>query len=181
MWPILCTVNQQGPYTIALWYGEGKPTILREYFEKFVAEMKFFFINGYVGLKVMVKAFVCNAPARAFLKCIKGHSGYDSCERYQEHGEYNKGIRLLGTKSLLRDDKKFKENFYLKHQIGKSPLSDIEIRMVTGFVLDYMHLVCLGITKKLMKNYINNIGSSVHSKISSELLEIRKCTPSDFH
>ncbi|XP_047132579.1 uncharacterized protein LOC124811269 [Hydra vulgaris] len=115
MWPILCTVNQQGPYTIALWYGKGKPTILREYLEKFVAEINFFFINGYVGLKVMVKAFVCDASARAFLKCIKGHSGYDSCERCQEHGQYNKDIRLLGTKSLLRDDKKLEENFYLKH------------------------------------------------------------------
>ena len=75
--------------------------------------------------------------------------------------------------------KSLKENFYSEHQISKS-LSKLEIPMVTGFVLDYMHLVCLGVTKKLIKNYINNISSSVHSKISSQLLEIRKCTPTDF-
>ena len=95
MWPILYTINQQGPYAIALWYGEGKPTVLGEYLKKFVAELKFYFINGYEGLKVVVKAFVCDAPARAFLKCIKSHSGYDSCERCEEHGEYHKGIRAL--------------------------------------------------------------------------------------
>ena len=38
-------------------------------------------MNGYENLKVVIKAFVCDAPARAFLKCVKGHSGYDSCER----------------------------------------------------------------------------------------------------
>ena len=25
--------------------------------------------------------FTCNAPARQFLKCVKGHSGFYSCER----------------------------------------------------------------------------------------------------
>ena len=114
MWPILCTINQQGPYAIALWYGKGKPTVLGEYLKKFVAELKFYFINGYEGLKVIIKAFVCDAPARAFLKCIKSHSGYDSCERCEEHGEYHKGIRLLDTKSLIRDDEKFKRKFLFR-------------------------------------------------------------------
>lgn len=31
---------------------------------------------------------ILDAPARAFLKCIKGHSGYFSCERCTEEGVY---------------------------------------------------------------------------------------------
>ena len=26
-------------------------------------------------------AFTCDAPARSFLKCVKGHGGYYGCER----------------------------------------------------------------------------------------------------
>lgn len=37
---------------------------------------------------VKIHQMILDAPARAFLKCIMGHSGYFSCERCEEEGEY---------------------------------------------------------------------------------------------
>ena len=38
---------------------------------------------------------ICDAPARSFLKGIKGHSGYHSCEQCVQQGEWHS--RLVFT------------------------------------------------------------------------------------
>lgn len=38
--------------------------------------------------KVKMVNMILDAPARAFLKCVKSHSGYFSCERCNEEGVY---------------------------------------------------------------------------------------------
>ena len=35
-------------------------------------------------ITVSIKCFVCDAPARAFLKCVLNHIGYSSCERCEK-------------------------------------------------------------------------------------------------
>ena len=61
-----------------LYCGPQKPTSLQEYISNFIFENKVVTSNGqnidsfYVELKL--KAIVCDAPARAFLKCIKDSS-----------------------------------------------------------------------------------------------------------
>ena len=53
--------------------------------------------------------------------------------------------------SPLRDDASFKQALYLDtHQIHRSILIDNDIKCVTQFSLDYMHLVCLGVIKRLL-------------------------------
>lgn len=37
---------------------------------------------------VKIYNFICDAPARAFIKCIKIHTGYASCEKCTEYGKY---------------------------------------------------------------------------------------------
>lgn len=105
-------------------------------------------------LHVKVNAFICDAPARAFLKGIKGHAGYDSCERCTVHG-YNPNRQRVILYSdeccPLRTDVDFRERRYPAHQTRVSPLaSHADIFCVTGFCLDYMHLVCLGVVKRIL-------------------------------
>ena len=38
-------------------------------------------------ITVSIKCFVCDAPARSFLKCVVNHTGYSSCERCEIKGE----------------------------------------------------------------------------------------------
>ena len=100
---------------------------------------------------VKMGVFVCDAPARASLKCIKGHSGYSSCERCEAIGEYHGGhVCLPHTSAALRTDFAFVAQSDVYHHTGVSLLSEIGVKMVSDFILDYMHLVCLGVMRRLM-------------------------------
>ncbi|XP_065672191.1 uncharacterized protein LOC136090015 [Hydra vulgaris] len=152
IWPILITINRKGPYAVTIWYGQGKPTSLDEYLHDFILEMKGLQSNGYKQLFVAIKAFICDAPARAFVKCIIGHSGYHSCERSTVVGTQKHGVRLLQTIAPLRTDVDFKNNLYKKegNQLENlSPLVQLNFPMISGFPLDYMHLICLGVVINL--------------------------------
>ncbi|XP_065671445.1 uncharacterized protein LOC136089405 [Hydra vulgaris] len=188
IWPILITINRKRPHAVAIWHGQGKPNNLDEYFKDFILEMKKLQINGYKQLQVTIKAFVCDAPARAFVKCIIGHSGYHSCERCIAVGAQKDGVRLLKTTALLCTDMAFKNNLYKKegHQLESLSLFvQLSFPMVTGFPLDYMHLVCLGVVKKPLINWCKSpqcirIIQSVKDSISNELINLQSYTPSNF-
>lgn len=92
-WPILAKAEGCDPFIVALYSGKSKPLPLQDYLEDFVEEMNRLSTIGMehngVSVKISVKAFVCDAPARAFLKSIIYHTGYNSCERCEEVGEWN--------------------------------------------------------------------------------------------
>lgn len=50
----------------------------------------------------------------------------------------------------LRTDEKFQNFEYNDHQLNRSPLLEIGIKSIKGFPLDYMHLVCLGVVKRIL-------------------------------
>ena len=84
-WAILCSVDNLEPFINAIVYGNSKPNSVDDYLSDLVSELlnlceDGIHINDEV-VDIQIKAFVCDAPARAFLKCIKGHTGYHSCER----------------------------------------------------------------------------------------------------
>ena len=96
-------------------------------------------------------AFICDALARVFLKCSKGHMGYYRCERCTQKGQYMNGKVVYPEISAeLRIDEQFGRQGYQQHQRSASPLNYLGIGLVTSFVLDYMHLVCLGAMRKLI-------------------------------
>ncbi|XP_065670359.1 uncharacterized protein LOC136088979 isoform X1 [Hydra vulgaris] len=188
IWPILITTHRKGSNAVAIWYGQEKPNNLDENFEDFILEMKKLQTNGYKQLQVTIKAFVSDVAARAFVKCIIGHSGYHSCERYMAVGKQKRGVRLLETTALLCTDMAFKNNLYKEegHQLKSlSPLVQLNFPMVTGFPLNYMHLIFLGVVKKLLINWCKGaqsirINQSVKDSISNELINLRSYTPSNF-
>ena len=95
--------------------------------------------------------FVCDAPAWSSLKAVKSHTGYYSCERCDLKGEFHDAcICMLGTNGKRRSDSDFSLQMCKHHHKGFSTLDDFGVPMVRNFVLDYMHLVCLGITKRLL-------------------------------
>ena len=118
------------------------------------------FSKNSVHYKVEVGAFICDAPARSFLKCIILHTGYNSCERCTIKGEYRKNRIVFNSfeEFPLRTDLQFHNLDYYDplpttkcHQKGKSPLIDANIDCISKFVLDYMHFCCLGVMKRILK------------------------------
>ena len=99
--------------------------------------------------------FLCDAPMRSYLKQIKSHAGYNSCERCCVEGEFDSRsnhVCLLSTNSALRTHSDFVARADPDHhRVGcTSILEHHGVDMVHGFILDYMHMCCLGITKRLL-------------------------------
>ena len=69
---------------------------------------------------------MCDAPARAFVKNVKGHTGYSGCERCVQSGEWVGKMTFPETEACLRTDIMFDEMSDEEHHLGASPLSAAE-------------------------------------------------------
>lgn len=66
-------------------------------------------------------------------------------------------------------------------------IEDLPIDVIKNFPLDYMHLVCLGVVKKLINIWMTGAGSyqtklsgNEQNRISCRMLNIARLTPSEF-
>lgn len=192
LWPILGLVQelrQVGPFVIALFSGNHKPSSLQGYLEQFVEELKSIEKNGikYFDKTYSLKldAFICDAPARSFLKGIKGHSGYHSCERCVQQGEWHNRLVFTEMNARLRTDESFVQMSDNDHHHKVSPLAQLNFGLVSGFVLDYMHLVCLGVVRKTVFLWLigpvkTRLQNSLINQISSRLFSLKSHMPREF-
>jgi hypothetical protein len=94
LWPILCSIKHFEPFVVAVYCSNTKPNSIQEYLFDFLMELETLKQDGIIydddldSLQVSISAFICDAPARSFLKCIKGHNAYYSCERCTIRGRY---------------------------------------------------------------------------------------------
>lgn len=103
---------------------------------------------------IEIHSFVCDAPAKAYVKRIKSPGGY-SCDKCTEIGEYVNGrVVLKGLASEKRTDESFRSQLNEDHHLDISPLLQLPIDMVNDFPIDYMHNVCLGAVRKLLHCWI---------------------------
>ena len=86
-----------------------------------------------------------------------------------------------------RTDVSFDELDDPEHHRGESPLSELGIGMVSHFVIDYMHLICLGVVRRLIWLWLSGpvdiqtrLNSRIVSDISDKLLGLRDCMPVEF-
>ena len=96
---------------------------------------------------VVLSAVICDAPAKAFFKNIKSHSGCDKCTGT---GEWDGKIIFPEMDSPVCTDVHFDEILDEEHHLGSSAFQDLAIHMVSQFSLDYMHLVYLGVMRCLI-------------------------------
>lgn len=113
-WPILGLIrNHSGtfsPFTIAVFCGKMKPSPLSSYFEDFITELLLTIGLMFNGKKYIIEVqnFICDAPARAFVKCVKSHGGYSACDKCTEEGEYINGRMIYeGISASKRTDESF--------------------------------------------------------------------------
>ena len=168
-WPILCkavTTNYVSPvFLVGLFCGSNKPKPVQNFLHFFINDVRSAIdegitISGKV-YRVSIHSVVCDAPARQFLKCIIGHNGYFACERCEVEGTscripnvLSHGVRLNRTKCRLRTDASFRERRNEPHHISgtTSPFCEVPgLDMVFDFPLDYMHLILLGVVRRLLK------------------------------
>lgn len=95
LWSILCLVKDidlKDPFVVGMFSGKDIPRNATEFLAEFVTETCHVLNDGLiindVKYSVSIHCFVCDAPVRAYLKGIKSHSGYASCEKCTVHGVY---------------------------------------------------------------------------------------------
>lgn len=176
-WPIQCCVFDRNfiwqPFPVAIFCGAGKPGSVDEYLEEFVEEVSRLLREGITvdgrHYTVEVRCYICDTPARSFIKCTVGHGGFFCCERCTVQGQtVNKRRVYADCDSALRTEDSFLNQDEPEHHIGISPLTRIPgVRLVASFVLDYMHLFNLGCMRRLLVHYwVAPVGKKKHPGIS---------------
>jgi len=191
-WPILGMVIDlpvKRPFAIGLYGGNHKPSDLAQYLDDFVKECQHLETNGIVvGICVFafkIHSIVCDAPARSFVRQTKGHNAYGGCDRCRQVGLWLDRVILPNTNAEKRTDAGFRNKIDEEYHIGETPILNLSIDIVQQLPLDYMHLVCLGVMRRLLVTWLKGPlacrlpGKSV-LKISDRLLSMRQCVPSEF-
>lgn len=98
---------------------------------------------------------LCDVPAKALIKYTTGHTGYFSCSKCETEGIYldRRACFPQINNLTMPSDPDFRSKKQIEHHTGTSILEEIPgLDMIAHFPLDYMHLVCLGIVKKMIVN-----------------------------
>lgn len=193
LWPILgllLSVPMKEPVVIGLFCGPKKPSSAKEFLGDFVAELqqleKGFEIEGKT-LKLELDTVICDTPARSFVKNTKNHNGYHGCDKCSQPGKYiNRRMTYPYTDYALRTDDSF-ENMVDEshHHEGPHPFHGSSVGMVSQFPLDYMHLVCLGVVRRLLNIWLRGplnfrVPANIAERMSAKLVEMRSYIPVEF-
>lgn len=193
-WPILGTIDcdkTRSPFIIGLFCGNSKPSSVWEYLRDFIAELRIVLREGIVRngtrFKVVVSSFICDAPARAFVKHVKSHNGYYGCDKCSQTGVWSNKMTYPETDAPLRTDDDFEKMKNEEHHLGNSlgPLTGV-VKMITQFPIDYMHTCCLGVTRRLIQMWMKGkqlrtrLSSQQIQKISDRLVALRPFMPKEF-
>lgn len=153
-WPILGKLVRlkNEPFIIAIFKGNKDP-VMDDLLNDFVTEVTDLNRNGYVrngtSYRFSIRHYILDAPARSKVKCCIEHGGYCACEKCEIVGEYiDNRITYLQLDEVLRTDQSFFNQEQPYHHIGRSRLE--VIGLVSQFRLDGLHLVHLGVFKRLI-------------------------------
>lgn len=170
MWPIMGSfvdMPNLRPFVSGCYAGKGDPTNIDDYMREFVEELKVITENGVyvtkdrIHKKFRFRCFIADSPARAYATGTMSHASYFGCPKC------NQVCCMVGHKLYyqwfvgeLRTDESFRNRDDMKHhkpefQTRHLSLESI-IGMVSQFVIDAMHAVDLGVTKRILKAVINN-------------------------
>ncbi|XP_046737627.1 uncharacterized protein LOC124406298 [Diprion similis] len=155
-WPILASVEADfytEPFIVGLYHGSN------EFMKYFTEECsKIIDVRLSIGnrtVPIKINAFVSDTPAKCFITGTKGHNAYFGCGKWVQEGEFiDNRVTYPETTARLRTNESFRLKTNEEHHKKTSILENLCINMILDFPIDYMHLVCLGVMKKLLQFWI---------------------------
>lgn len=170
MWPIMGSFAHHPyirPFVVACYSGTSDPVDVNDFMREFVEEIKLLQQKGIEVTKDRIvknfkfRCFVADAPARALASSTMGHASYFGCPKCNQvccmdgHKLYYQFF--VGE---LRTDEGFRKRVDIQHHKPefqrKASLLEEVIGMVSQIVIEAMHAVDLGITKRICKAIINS-------------------------
>lgn len=194
-WPILVSENLcDKVYVAGLYYGYTKPKDSSKFLRRFVSDIKPLITAGFIDnettIKVNLSALICDAPAKSFVLAVKNYTGFFSCTKCTIKGEWDGRLCFpeVNENIPLRTDLKMANNEYIgEYQQGVCLLKEIDnFGLVSCVPLDYMHLVCLGVMRKLISLWLKHvfsrrIATAFCKQVSRLLKKIKSTVPSEFN
>ncbi|XP_021705627.1 uncharacterized protein LOC110678452 [Aedes aegypti] len=190
-WPILCNIYEIpsiAPIVVGIFYGYGKPKDVNAFLNPFIDELLKILESGIIihghRLSIHIRCFVCDTPARSFIKNVTNFNGKYGCIKCTTKGRFSQLSRTMTYPELnapLRTDKEFRENQYPDHQRGYTPLVKLPIDMVNDIIVgDSLHLLELGVMKKMITSWRTGSmsmkakwGSFQKKEISEYLIQVK--------
>lgn len=184
MWPILAKIRFDPdiykPFVVAAYIGNSKPKSVNEFLKDFIRDINSLQNTGVVinenQFRVKLQCFICDTPARSYLKCTKGHNSQHGCERcLVKRQTINKIPTYVDINCTKRSDKSFRQFSDVEHHSTASPLLFIEphINMIDDFPLDSMHLCDLGVMKRLIDSWMSSDQKERISDLQKKVLSSR--------
>lgn len=192
LWPILgMVVNNVAkvPFVIGMFGGPKKPGTIFDYLCDFVRECQTLEDKGILfgshTYGFQIHSIMCDAPARAFVRNTKGHNAYYGCDRCTQSGHWLNKMTFPEVSAQRRTDTDFRAKVCEDYHIGDTPLTCLSINLISQLPLDYMHLVCLGVVRKLILAWLKGpLNCRLPAKsvcdISDRLSNLRLYMPSEF-
>lgn len=209
VWPLQIICNFLPPelryrteniITVAFYYNHSKPDMLK-FLVPFCEEMEILESKGFVFenqvFRVAITHAVFDLPAKAAFQQTMQYNGYFGCGYCVHEGEKTiVGVRYTTSKENIkyREHKTFvsvmqeiwqnPNNNIAKYGIkGISPAISFEyFDMVKSFCLDYMHSVCIGVSKTCNKFWFNPskkhasyIGKKKKDLLNHRIRSIKPC------
>lgn len=197
-WPILGVLSGQlRPFPIGVWSGMGKPSCPNVFLRDFVDEALQVQEEGIwyndQQYEVKIHGASCDAPARAFITGTKSHTARNACPRCKTVGvHYKKPGEKRGRETFpdLHAEQRTHQDFINQQPADyfkiRTILLELDIDLVLDVPFDYMHLVCLGVVKKLLTHWFNRetvqhlITREDVAELSRRLLFLHNTIPCEF-
>nr|CAI5866725.1 unnamed protein product [Callosobruchus analis] len=196
-WPILFNINEfpYKPMIVGMYYGKGKPSNPNEFLSQFVEELMLIMNKGVMiteyKISVHLKCFICDSPARSYVKGVVNFNSQHGCQKCTIVGEYSHVTHSNYYPNKVfakRTDESFrlKEDEY--HHKTDSVILKLPINMIDCFpVAHSLHLIDLGVMKRLLtgwrdgsfKNKTLKCPATVTEGVTKNLLEIK--LPKELH
>lgn len=195
-WCIIASVFDS-VFAVGIYKGEKKPKNSNAFLndtvqEAIELEREGIEVNGktYFG---SLCALVCDAPARSYVTKVKGHGGYYGCSKCETKGRYYRVDRTKKGRvvfpevdAILRTDASFRGRNQPQHHIGESILELLSIDMVQNVPIDPMHLLDIGMMRKLLNSWKNSrhpgvkLDQNLCDKLNSNILSLNGLIPEEF-
>lgn len=183
-WPILGKVISSDDinhhvFPIALHHNDlSKPNDVYEYLDEFIKELSDVCENG-IQFKgehypAELSGCICDAPAKSFILNIVNFNGKHSCTKCKTKGVWSRLCQRMyypNLEAAPRTHDEFLRQTDVEFHRGTSPFCNYKaFNFLAHFPLDYLHLVALGICKKLVKLWV--FKSKNNAQLSPELISI---------
>ncbi|VVC27479.1 Hypothetical protein CINCED_3A003873 [Cinara cedri] len=173
-----------------IFHGLTKPASVNEFFQPFLDD---FFEVSQNSLCVNNKLFkfeighiICDTLAKKILLNVLGQNAYYWCSFCTHEGEYIQHRMTFPEIDVpLRTNLSFCSKVYEEYYKGDSPLEFLDIDIIKDVLLNYMHLLCIGIIKRFIQLWVKgkkDVGLMEEDKlnISKNIIDIKPYVPSEF-